>query len=254
MCPVFVFCSNDEYIRMDSKGKPTTRAEQEKLQNAENEDYNKKVMLGRALVQNIVQALVSASASSSEPSAKRMKTEAGVTAAGRVSTRDAYAILDSGFASGKDIVHLPGAIITRLTVGGLVNAMAGVVGGVVNVNNCDPLDSSNPVIPTAQNQTVPDLKRFSTALARSIKARLEIDMMDSTPARIVEMLCPEVTPDEMRSIRRRIYDTVVLGKGTNASANAAALERDEDLPVAARVSMHDIDKVRKGSYSSTVCL
>jgi hypothetical protein len=59
----------------------------------------------------------------------------------------------------------------------------------------------------------------------------------------VDMLCPELTVVEVVSVRRRIYDTVVLGKGTNASANAEALESKDDLPVAARTGMHDIDKV-----------
>ena len=48
---------------------------------------------------------------------------------------------------------------------------------------------------------------------------------------------------EIASIRKRIYDTVMLGRGTNASVNAAALEGTEDLPVAAKVALHDVDKV-----------
>ena len=229
-------------------GKPTTRAEQEKIQHEEIALHDQKIKVGHTLLQNIVQALLSASvpdtspsSSSEPPSAKRMKIEPGT----KTSKRDEYNVLDSSFASGKDIVHVPGAILTRISLGGMINAMAGVVNGVVNVNTSEALNPTqeDALIPTAQNHNISQLKTFATALTRSIKARLEMDMMDSTPARIVEMLCPEVTPDEMRSIRRRIYDTVVLGKGTNSSANAAALERDEDLPVAARVSMHDIDKV-----------
>lgn len=251
------------FVLGSTSGKPTTRAEQEKLQMEEDAEYNRKIMLGRTILQNTVQALQSASipeSSCSEPSAKRMKTEQGDAVNTASSKRDEYKILDSSFASGKDIVYLPGAILTRISLGGLVNAMSGAVGGVVHVNNCEAMNSSQPSITTAQNQTIPQLKNFATDLSRSIKARLEMDMMDSTPSRIVEMLCPEVSPDEMRSIRRRIYDTVVLGKGTNSSANAAALERDEDLPVAARVSMHDIDKVseiqcitEKIIYSFTLC-
>ena len=39
-------------------------------------------------------------------------------------------------AKGEDVVHTPGAILTRLTVGGITNALAGVEGGIVDVTTC----------------------------------------------------------------------------------------------------------------------
>jgi len=47
---------------------------------------------------------------------------------------------------------------------------------------------------------------------------------------------------EITSIRQRIYDTVVLGRGTNSSSAAAALEGEENLAVAARVDVREFKK------------
>ena len=68
-------------------------------------------------------------------------------------------------------------------------------------------------------------------------------MVATTPSRIVQMLCPELSYSDVNAIRRRVYDTVVLGYGTNSSAAMAALEGGDDVPVAARVGVHDIEKV-----------
>ncbi len=182
-----------------------------------------------------------------------MKLESGATGTNPEAWgRDAYNILDPSFSKGADVVHVPGAIIARLTIGGLINALAGQYGGVVDTTSTRPLDGSDiaskkdTLIATAQKATMGMINAKAMGLSHVISARLEIDMMQSTPKRIVEMLCPELTVSEILGVRRRIYDTVILGKGTNASANAEALENKDDLPVAARTGMHDIDKVRNG--------
>ena len=71
---------------------------------------------------------------------------------------------------------------------------------------------------------------------------IELDMVATTPSRIVQILCPELSHSEVNAIRRRIYDTVVLGFGTKSSALAASLEGGEDLPTA-RVGVHEREKV-----------
>ena len=48
---------------------------------------------------------------------------------------------------------------------------------------------------------------------------------------------------EIIGIRQRIYDTVVLGRGTNSSSAAAALEGEEELPVAARKDVNEVSSV-----------
>ena len=52
------------------------------------------------------------------------------------------------------------------------------------------------------------------------------------------MLAPDLTPHEFRSIRRRIYDTVVLGRGL-------AQPEGNDIPTAAVAGVHDIEKFKK---------
>jgi hypothetical protein len=109
-----------------------------------------------------------------------------------------------------------GAIVVQLTQKGLANALA----------------SSNDV--DAQQ-----VNKMATALHRVVQTKMERDFLDTTPERIREMLCSDVLPAEFRAIRRRVYDTVILGK----SINSSQIE-EEDLPVAARATLHDIEKVR----------
>ena len=233
--------------------------EQQTLQQTEQKAYNEKTAIVNQLLINLLNAIKAASSKSTpdstdtptdQPPAKRMKkNNDNATDKSENGTTDTFQILDPSFAKGKDIVHLPGAIISRLAIGGLINALAGVPGGIV-----DPLyaklihsnyDETKP-IPTAANISLKTLRNeYTRSLHRALSARLEMDMMNSTPSRIAEMLCPEVTLADVNNIRKRIYETVILGKGTNASDRAAGLEGTEDLPVAARVGMHDIDKWKK---------
>lgn len=85
--------------------------------------------------------------------------------------------------------------------------------------------------------------RLARKFHSSVQSKVELDMVATTPSRIVQMLCPELSFSEVNAIRRRVYDTVVLGYGTNSSAAMAALEGGDDVPVAARVGVHDIEKV-----------
>jgi len=216
----------------------------------------KKTATANQLLVNLLNAIKSASQKNNvgdqntdeQPPTKRLKKDDADTSE-QSNESDIYCILDPSFAKGKDIVHLPGAIISRLTVGGLINALAGVSGGLVDPIHSEQISNaytSDQPIPTAGNLTLKSIKNvYTRALHRALSARLEIDMMNSTPARIAELLCPEVTLADVNNIRKRIYETVILGKGTHASDRAAGLEGTEDLPVAARVGMHDIDKWKK---------
>ena len=40
-----------------------------------------------------------------------------------------------------------------------------------------------------------------------------MDILATTPRRIADLLCVEISDFELKAIRRRIYDTVVLGTG-----------------------------------------
>lgn len=244
--------------------------EQKEKEEKQREEYAQQIRVSQALLHNLCSALASASEGGTSSSSsthnghdaehpnKRMKLETpqGLAASPPPLSsvppvepgRDKYNILDTSFAQGEKVVHLPGAILARLTMGGWINALAGEIFGVVNVHTSKPIKegmTNETPLEAAGGLTLGDIRKRAALMSQVISARLEMDMMESTPKRIVEMLCPEVTMAEIVGIRKRIYDTVILGKGTNASANAAALENEEALPVAARVGMHDIDKFKR---------
>ena len=73
----------------------------------------------------------------------------------------------------------------------------------------------------------------------------EMDVMLTTPRRIADLFCPELSMAELNNIRRRIHDTVVLGLGTHSSAQAASLETEEkEIPVAKRLGRSEVEQVR----------
>jgi hypothetical protein len=73
-----------------------------------------------------------------------------------------------------------------------------------------------------------------------------MDILATTPRRIADLLCPEMTDAELRSIRRRVHDTVVLGLGTHSSANAASLEDESsEIPVSAAARGHEIEQWKR---------
>jgi len=234
-------------------------------------DFSMEIDIAESLLENIIKSLQSASqdpypTSSSivKRDSKRVKLN---TSTDNVSTpnsfkdgeRDLYNILDTSFSTGKEAcTYLPGALLSRLTKAGILNALSGKVGGIVDPNTGEVLNGSDrnytdekcknhrddePVI-TAKNLTMSQIEsKYVSNLKLSIDARLELDTLKSTPSRIVEILCPNVTMSDILCIRRRIYDTVVLGRGTNSSSLIA--DSAGNFPVAARTAIHDIDKFKK---------
>jgi hypothetical protein len=72
-----------------------------------------------------------------------------------------------------------------------------------------------------------------------------MDVLSTTPRRIADLFCPELSLGELNTIRRRIHDTVVLGLGTHSSAHAASLEEEEkEIPVAKRTGLSEVEQVR----------
>ena len=73
-----------------------------------------------------------------------------------------------------------------------------------------------------------------------------MDILATTPRRIADLLCPEMTDAELRSIRRRVHDTVVLGLGTHSSAHAASLEDESsEIPVSAVARGHETEQWKR---------
>ena len=185
--------------------------ENEKI--AKENEYRTKLILGNTLVGNLTRSLSVASSSSSPSSQQPTPTNVGSSSAQQPILKkpkiepnsnsnnigDVYNILDPTFAksnSGTSSTELvPGAILSRLTLGGLVNGLSGVNGGVVDTLTCIPLDEllqttttddiivdeatrreerkkrMDAIIETAGNISLNEVIRLARGLHRSIAAR-----------------------------------------------------------------------------------
>jgi len=169
------------------------------------DEYRSKLIVGNTLVQSLIRALSAASScntpaaaaavgsnNNNEPMSKKPKIES-------TNSGDINQILDPSFAktnntnTNNNSTDLStGAILSRITLGGLVNALGGVNGGIVDTLTCIPLSelelkqSSNSnesskkeerkkllevVIPSAGNLKLKDLISLARGLHRSIAAR-----------------------------------------------------------------------------------
>jgi hypothetical protein len=133
-----------------------------------------------------------------------------------------------------------GGKLSQLGQSGILNGLAGVQGGLVDTRQCDPKEGVDPKapIPTATNVILPELKLFATQFHKAVQTRIQADVLVTTPIRIQQMLAPNMQSSEFKAIRRRIYDTVILGKGL-------AQPEGSDIPTAASGGTHDIDKFKK---------
>jgi hypothetical protein len=142
-----------------------------------------------------------------------------------------------------------GAKLAELSVAGILNGFGLSRGGIV-----DKL--LQPVTVGMQEFSTPAgpcklawAKEWAMALHVSIQTRLEKDVLDTTPLRIAHMLCPDLTPAEFKAVRRRVYDTVVLGKGLKVE------DITDEIPVASNAqSVHDIEKVCAVCVCVCVCV
>jgi len=152
-----------------------------------------------------------ASSTAVPPPAKRIKVES------QQSLNDPYHVW-FGQSEDQEVPSTFGAICVQLTQQGLLNG----------------LTWNNTVAEPPQV-----LHTLSTALHRAIQVKMERDFLDTTPNRIREMLCEDVSPAEFSSIRRRVYDTVILGKGVSQVDE----EDTEESPIVARSTVSDVEKV-----------
>lgn len=109
-----------------------------------------------------------------------------------------------------------GGIAVQLTLEGLTNGMTW----------------ANAELPEKQ------VHSLATALHLAIRTKMERDFLDTTPERIREMMCSDLSSGEFAGIRRRVYDTVILGRGLSQQQ-----PQDDDNVVTARVQVSDVEKV-----------
>ena len=160
--------------------------------------YQARLQVGNILLGNLVNGLRMASAGTSNndgSAAKKAKTQHVVVTAQK-GCGDMYNILDPSFSKNTSnaVDEGEGAILSRLTLGGLVNGLCGVYGGCVDTVTCVPLSDLNgdnnaaaadgihthngqqakgldAVIESAGNLTLKELIRIGSGLHRSISAR-----------------------------------------------------------------------------------
>jgi hypothetical protein len=212
-----------------------------------NEERVKKTAVGTKLVHNLMLTLRSLliqppsrvtsepSRVTSEPAAKRIKTEHSDEAP---PIHDPYKIW---VGQNEDPPKHEGAILVQLTSAGIVNALAGTPGGLVDgkLLPVDPRTKFDTCLPSAGNIPYKELRQYALALHRVVQTRLEADFLVTTPMRIQDMLAADLEPHEFLAVRRRVHETVIEGRGRNQGGT----DEGEDLPVASRVAEHDIERV-----------
>lgn len=141
----------------------------------------------------------------------------------------------------RDLKTTAGGKLSQLTVSGIINGLSGNPGGIVNKKN-QPLSSIDAkildAIPTARNVSLTILHKLAQDLYRSIQTQIEADVLVTTPGRIQQMLASDLSNAEFKSIRKRIYDTVVLGRGL-------AQPEGIDIPTANNQGVHALEKFKK---------
>lgn len=139
----------------------------------------------------------------------------------------------------QDLKPTFGGRLSQLTVSGLVNGLAGQLNGVVSNKKLQAMPGvTADSIPTAGGASLTQLKQMAHVLHQSLQTRIETDVLVTTPIRIQEMLAADLAPSEFRAVRKRIYDTVILGKGLSK-------EEESDIPTAVNNSVHALEKFKK---------
>jgi len=143
----------------------------------------------------------------------------------------------------RELKTTSGGKFSQMTLSGIINGLAGHPGGILSkklqlLPNIDP--KLPDAIPTAAGASLTVLKRLAHSLSQSIQTQIEADVLITTPLRIQEMLAKDKTAAEFKLIRKRVYDTVILGKGLSQP-------EDIDIPTAALNSqgVHVLEKFKK---------
>eukprot|EP00536_Pseudo-nitzschia_multiseries_P008280 jgi/Psemu1/287684/fgenesh1_pg.209_\ len=143
----------------------------------------------------------------------------------------------------RDLKTTVGGKLTQLSISGIINGLAGKPGGIVNRKE-KPLPGTDPktieTIPTAGGASLAILKQLAHSLSQSVQAQIESDVLVTTPLRIKDMLAKDFTVQEFKNIQKRVYDTVVLGKGLSQP-------EEIDVPTASANSqgVHVLEKFKK---------
>lgn len=132
-----------------------------------------------------------------------------------------------------------GGKLSQMTISGLINGMAGSMEGIVQSKKLQPVPGVTiNSITEANGASLSQLKQLAHILYQTVQTKIEADILATTPIRIKEMLAADLSMQEFKGIRKRIYDTVILGKGLSQ-------QEEVDIPTAANTSVHAIEKFKK---------
>ena len=108
-----------------------------------------------------------------------------------------------------------GRKLTMLTLAGLMNGLSGTQGGVVDAKSqqIDVDGNSSVQGQGSATATVAQIRAIATRLYFLVRTRMELDQIKALPHHIQLMLSPDLESAQFQSIRRRVRNTVVLGKG-----------------------------------------
>lgn len=124
-----------------------------------------------------------------------------------------------------EITPVMGGKLAQLSPGAWFNALAGVNGGIVR--------TSHPTLPTIREEitklgssftspvsTIPTPQLYAATLwgvacgiHRLVQSQVNTEIWRSTPVRIQQRLAFDLTDSEFASIRHRVYETVIMGRG-----------------------------------------
>jgi TFIIB zinc-binding len=96
--------------------------------------------------------------------------------------------------------------------------------------------------------TIAHIHAIAMSLHGAIAEQVKADIVRTTPMRIQSLLASDLTLAEFQSVRRRLYDTVILGKGVQAQQNIVHDDaNDAGVAVAGSITsqQHEIDKYKK---------
>lgn len=147
-----------------------------------------------------------------------------------------------------------GGRLAQLGIAGFVNAFALVPKGYVKTKNiAEPKDAGSRSktllqfkMPSGHEISLSALQVYRLAVTwnRVVQAKVRADILVTTPLRIQDMLAADLSAQEFASIRKRIYDTVILGRGIHTNDPE---DQDETLATAQTASgpVLEIEKFKK---------
>jgi hypothetical protein len=152
-----------------------------------------------------------------------------------------------------DIPDTVGGKLAIVSVGGLLNGLAGHV--ICHTPNAHPKTLFVQAVASgvaaavaaslgSSTITIVQLHAVATFLHAAIAHQVSLDILRTTPQRIHLLLAADLSAAEFASVRRRVYETVALGRGMQQSAAEAQAAADA-LPTAASSAVHDIEKFHK---------